>query len=176
MTLTKRSTVLLTVFFLGLIALAADRTILRPQGGPGAASAASESETLGLLADNLPVLENKAPEAGMTERLSSLWSGKEPVFDQVRNPFALPTTWFDSAGAAGAPIPDAASRFMRTHRLTAVVVNDDKSYAVVDDRFLVPGRILDGFTLVSVEDRSAVFECEGKQAILELIGPEEPTR
>jgi hypothetical protein len=170
MSLTKRSSVLFAVFVIGLIALAADRTILRPQGGPRAASAESESGNPGLLADNLPVLEDPRQEAGVAERLSGLWSGKEPAFDQMRNPFALPAAWFGATNARGEPIADVAARFIRTHQLTAVVVNGEASSVLVDDRFLVPGQILDGFALISVGDRSAVFECENTQAILELSG------
>lgn len=169
MKLNKRSTVLLTVFVIGLIALAADRTILRPQGGPRAASAASEPTDSGLLADNLPVLEDERPEAGVAERLDDLWSGKEPAFEQSRNPFALPATWLE-VNAVGTPLPDAVARFIRTHRLTAVVRDGENSYVLVDDRFLLPGQTLDGFTLVSVGDRVALFTGAGRQAVLELAG------
>jgi hypothetical protein len=170
MNLTKRNTALLAAFFVGLIALAADRTILRPQGGPRAASADSDSGNRELLTDNLPVLEDKPQEAGVAERLSELWSGKEPAFEQMRNPFTLPATWFEAVNTTGELVPDTIARFMRTHQLTAVVRNGAESYVLVDDRFLVPGQILDGFTLVSVEDRSAVFEGEGRQVVLELMG------
>ena len=106
----------------------------------------------------------------MAERLDSLWSEKEPDFEQVRNPFALPASWFGNAGhrrRSSRPMrwpfyPDPSARGRSSW--TA-----EKSYALVDDQFLVPGQTLDGFTLVSVGDRSAVFEREGAQAVLELI-------
>jgi hypothetical protein len=170
MRLTRRSTVLLGVFFIGLIALVADRTILRPQGGLQAASAASEAGGPGLLAGNLPILEDQPRAEGVAERLSGLWTGQEPVFEQMRNPFALPATWLGTENTAGGVVPDEVARFIRTHQLTAVVVNGAESYVFADDRFLVPGQILDGFTLVSVAERSAVFESEAGQAILELVG------
>lgn len=171
MTLTRRSTGLLTVLFIGLIALAADRTILRPQGGPSTASASGSANT-GLLSSNVPVLDDEPPEPGVAERLDELWSGKEPAFEQMRNLFALPETWFEAPGAAGERLPDEVARFIRTHRLTAVVVNRGGSCALVDDRFLATGEILDGFTLVSVGDRSVLFEREGRQILLEMIGRE----
>ena len=74
----------------------------------------------------------------------------------------------DTRTPPGERLTDAAARFIRTHPLAAVVVNGEESYALVDDQFLVPGQTVDGFTLVSVGDRSAVFEREGEQAILEL--------
>ena len=42
------------------------------------------------------------------------------------------------------------------------------SCALVDDSYLCPGQYLDGFMLVSVDSRSAVFERDGKQAVLDL--------
>jgi hypothetical protein len=168
MTLTKRNKVLFSVFGVGLMALVADRTILRPQGGPAAASA-SQSEDSERPSAGAAAPEEQQPEIDMADRLGVLWSGREPVFEQVRNPFSLPTTWFETSGVAEERIPDICLRFIRTHRLTAIGMQGGESYIMVDDQFLVPGRRLDGFTLASVGDRSAVFEREGRQAVLELI-------
>jgi len=168
MTLTKRNKVLFSIFGLGLIALVADRTILRPQGGPASASA-SQSETSGQSSSGALTPEQQQPEVDMADRLNVLWSGQTPDFEQVRNPFSLPQAWFETGGAAEEKLPDAVRGFMRTHRLTAIGVQNGESYILVDDRFLVSGGHLDGFTLISVGDRSAVFERDGRQAVLELI-------
>lgn len=169
MTLTKRSTVLMVVFFVGLISLAADRTILRPQGGPGAVSAASESADPGLLSSNVPVLEDKPAGPNMARRLEDLHSGQEPDFDRMRDPFALPAAWTETPAVAER-VPDAAALFIRTHQLTAVVINEQSAHALVNDRLLSPGGSLDGFTLVEVRDRTALFERDGNRVLLELIG------
>jgi hypothetical protein len=42
---------------------------------------------------------------------------------------------------------------------------------LVDDSTLTPGQSLDGFTLVAVGPRSALFEGDGKQVVLKLAGP-----
>lgn len=168
MTATKRSSMLLTLFFIGLVALVADRTILRPQGGPHSARATDEPADSGLLSDNVPILEPLPPEQSMARQIDGLWSGEMPDFEQMRNPFALPAAWLDVPPKPGERIPDAAALFIRTHQLSAVVLNREGTYALVDDQLLPPGRILDGFTLVEVRDREAVFEREGKQAVLEL--------
>lgn len=170
MTLTRRNRVLFSIFGLGLVALVADRTILRPQGGPASASA-SQSEAPGQPSSRPLAPEEQQTEVDMADRLSVLWSGQETDFSQVRNPFSLPATWSETAGAKE-QLPDVVRQFMRTHRLTAIGMQNGESYILVDDQFLVPGGRLDGFTLISVGDRSAVFEREGRQAVLELIGTE----
>jgi len=171
MTLTKRQKTLLSVFGLGVIALAADRTILRPQGGPASASASQSSDSASA-SSNVSTPEDQPLPLDMADRLAALWSGQEGDTDQTRNPFALPPTWFDTAGASANRSPDAVRRFIRTHRLTAIGMQAGESYVMVDDQFLVPGRRIGGFALVSVGDRSAVFECEGEQAVLELADKE----
>jgi hypothetical protein len=65
-------------------------------------------------------------------------------------------------------MPDPAALFARRHKLQAVVMDGDQSYALVDDQFLVPGQVIGGFVLLSVGDRSAVFQGGGKQVVLEL--------
>lgn len=168
MKLTKRSTILLAVFFLGLVALAADRTILRPQGGPRAASA-SAPRTTERPPDNVPVKKKEPLESNVAERLNSLRSGKESDFEQVRDPFALPGTWLPTPDVPEQQVPDVVAHFIRTHKLTAIVVNGQVAHALVNDRFLIPGESLDGFTLISIENHSVVFRQQGHQAVLELI-------
>ena len=64
---------------------------------------------------------------------------------------------------------DPVARFVRTHRLTAVVIDGPDSYVLIDDRFLGLGQKIDGFVLASVGDRRAVFERDGERACLELV-------
>jgi hypothetical protein len=40
---------------------------------------------------------------------------------------------------------------------------------VVNDRLLIPGQSLDGFRLVTVGNRSAVFEQGTRRIVLELV-------
>jgi len=169
MKLGKRQKVFLAIFVLGLLALVVDRTFLRPQGGAQAASA----ESLGAGEAAPPSSEavnasGKAPGAGVAERLNQLWSGDAAALEQMRDPFALPPSWFDNVIDNGVRIADAVALFLHKHRLGAVVLEGQESYAVVNDRFLVPGQEIGGFRLIAVHDRSAVFEQEGKRAVLEL--------
>ncbi len=170
MDFTGRHKKLLVILFLGLVALVLDRTILRPQGGPGAASAEAlhPSDQSVPLTDNIPVLEVERSR-GMAERLNVIWPVAGTDFTQMRDPFLLPASWPDNGDGSGRGGADATATFIGTHKLTAVVIDGRKSYAVLDDRFLVPGQSVDGFVLVSVGDRSAVFERDDRQITLELL-------
>jgi hypothetical protein len=171
MTITKRQKRLLTIFFVGLAALLIDRVFLRPQGGPSAASADSSPSVEGSvsLVENLPVLDSPTQGLEVAQRLDSLRSDEELDLVGVRNPFSLPASWHDEPQERPKTIPDAAAAFARTHRLTAVARDEPRSYALVDNHFLTPGQDIDGFRLIAVRDRSAVFERDGKQVVLELV-------
>jgi hypothetical protein len=61
-----------------------------------------------------------------------------------------------------------AEDFMSLHRLEAVLSADARSMAVVNGQTVYLGESLDGFILVSVKDRSAVFEGGGERVTLTL--------
>ena len=172
MGLTKRQKTLCTVFVIGLIALVVDRVFLRPQGGPRAASADS---TKTADASTRPSDNNadkkEPPRASVAERLNQFWPYTETVVEETRDPFALPVSWLDNRATGPAKTPDAAALFAAQHRLTAVVLDARESYVLVNDHFLVPGQSLDGFTLVSADKRSVVFEQGSLRAVLELVNP-----
>jgi hypothetical protein len=171
MTLTKRQKTLLAIFFVGLAALVVDRTFLRPQGGAVAASANpfTPSDKQVSLVANIPVLEPEASPAGVAQRLDRLWPAQEVNPEQGRDPFSLSSPWYDNVDTNGVQTPDEVALFVGGHQLTAVVIDPRGSYAVVNDRLLIPGQSLDGFRLVSVGNRSAVFEQGARRAVLELV-------
>jgi hypothetical protein len=184
MSLTKRQKMLSAVFLVGVVGLVADRTILRPQGGPQAASADSGSPTQDVASGNpsVPALPSATvPDraAGaqavparpdLAERLNDLLAGKVSDPNEPRDPFSLPAAWSDTVPVSGERAPDAVRGFIRSHQLRAIVVQGGQSCAQVDDSFLVPGQSLDGFALVSLDHRCAIFEHNGKRAVLELAG------
>ncbi len=170
MSFSKRQKMLLGVFLVGLVGLVADRTILRPQGGPKAASAESPAPASNAArSGSTPAEENQSARAPLAERLNKLLPDKEDGMVQLRDPFALPVSWSGSGVENKEKIPDAAEAFARRHQLKAVVVQGQDVCAQIDDSFLVPGQTIDGFRLVSIDDRSAIFERAGKQVVLDLV-------
>ena len=169
MSLSKRQKMLLGVFLVGLVGLVADRTVLRPQGGPQAASAESSAPNAPARSASALADGSSPPRVPLAERLKKLLPDQEDGTVKLRDPFSLPVTWPGSRAADGEKAPDAAGAFARKHQLRAVVEQGQEVRAQVDDTFLVPGQTIDGFRLVSVDYRSAVFEGEGKQVTLDLV-------
>ena len=170
MKLTNRQKVLLAVFFVGALALVVDRVLLRPGGGPEAASAdaADIAGDPGAGAEGPPT-NQASPRGNDVAALLDQYAGDTALqVDAVRDPFALPGSWREEPSTAPAPGSDAAARFRQAHRLTAVVLDRQTSYVLVDERLMVPGQAVDGFALVAVRARSAVFERDGQQVVLEL--------
>jgi hypothetical protein len=161
---------LIGIFLLGLAALGVDRTLLRPQGGAHAASADWSPPPAAAIeaANSAPVPPGEASAPRLAERLGRLAPEHPADLSQMRDAFALPGSW-DAEPAADTKAPvSPIARFIRSHRLGAVVMEGPDSCVLVDDRFLRLGQQIDGFTLVTVGERSAVFERDGEQAHLEL--------
>jgi hypothetical protein len=172
MALAKRQKALIGIFGLGLLGLVVDRVFLRPQGGPGAASAET-SEMYAVpasLADDAPAGSAEAHSPSVAERLDRLWPDWEPNAVGVRDPFSLTPLWRDSTPAGPSAAPDPGAEFAKAHPLVAVVMDGQQSRVLINDRLLALGGQIDGYTLVSVGPKSAVFERQGEQIVLELAG------
>lgn len=171
MALGKREKAFAAVFVLGLGALAVDRVFLRPQGGAGTA-AADAFATYGVPAspaEDTPSGPAEVQSPSVAERLDRVWPDREPNVAQVRDPFSLTGSWLGSTEAGASAAPDLLAAFAKTHPLVAVVMNGSQSQVLINDRVLTLGEQIDGFTLVSVSPKSAVFERRGERIVLELV-------
>ncbi|MCL5282146.1 MAG: hypothetical protein M1376_19835 [Planctomycetes bacterium] len=118
-----------------------------------------------------PPAAEAMPPMTVAQRLDKLTSGKEAGSEMVRDPFSLPPTWSDTTAGKEEGTLDVTEVFVQRHQFRAMVVRDGQSCALVDDSTLIPGQSLDGFTLIAVGPRSALFEGDGKQVVLHLAGP-----
>jgi hypothetical protein len=170
MALAKRQKALIGVFCLGVLGLVVDRVFLRPQGGPGTASAdTSETYTVPVSsADSASSASAEAQSQSIAERLDRLWPDWEPNAAEARDPFSLADSWLHSMEAGPSTAPNPAAEFAKAHPLVAVVLDGRQSHVLINDRFLTLGEQIDGFTLVSVGPKSAVLERQGEQIVLEL--------
>jgi len=90
-------------------------------------------------------------------------AGTDP--QQVRDAFKPGPGWAASPSDSGAVTDNqarlAAQAFRSTHVLEAVLVSGDTRYAVIGGQTLSIGQELDGYRLVAVLERSAVFQVHG---------------
>ena len=92
----------------------------------------------------------------------------------VRDGFKPSDAWPALGASVEMPIEagSPADLFRSNHELNAVIAGAGRGYALIDDRTLFVGQKLDGFELVEVGARSAVFEADGVRVRLTLSGPE----
>jgi len=106
------------------------------------------------------------PVVSLAERLRKIaGSSGDTDFTQTRDAFSPGPGWEASSSAAGT-VPDnqarrAAEAFQSRHVLEAVLVSGDNRYAVIGGQTFLIGQTLDGYHLVEVHERSAVFEARG---------------
>jgi hypothetical protein len=98
----------------------------------------------------------------------------------LKDPFAQPASANHAAAtSAAAQGPDARddlqersalgwAAFREKHRLHGVLTDEGLKIAVVDDRLLRTGDVVDGCALRSVEPREVIFACRDGDAILRL--------
>jgi len=170
MALTKRQKTLLAVFFLGLFGLGVDHVFLRPRGGPDATSADSPDDYAVPLspAPHAPSPAAEAPDPGMRDRLAQVWPDQKLNAVEARDPFSLAGSWSDGNGTGPSAVQDSQEAFARAHPLAAVVFSGQQSYISIDDRILKLGEQIEGYILVSIGPKSAVFERQGERIVLEL--------
>jgi hypothetical protein len=173
--LTRQRKALFAVLGVGALALIADRMISTPATveaggrmyapvalppGPGVKQASpGESSRI-----DPPLLHRmrELPEATQYDSVAKL------------DAFKPPASWVPEAPVVevAAPVVEsAADIFQRSHRLTAVLSGPAGEFAVIGGRTLAIGQDLDGFILVAVGTRSAVFRWEDAEVTLTLREP-----
>ncbi|MBN1509952.1 MAG: hypothetical protein JW955_24115, partial [Sedimentisphaerales bacterium] len=169
MVLGKRQKALIVVFVLGLVALTADRVFLRPQGGAESVSGAEAGNSPLEVRDSAAASPGDEQRPTVAQRLDRVWSDQEVNDVGMRDPFSLEGSWLARPEKDSPDVPSLLAAFARAHPLGAVIMDGRQSYALVNDRVLKLGDQIDGFTLVSVGPKSAVFDRQGEQVVLELV-------
>lgn len=177
MKLSKRQLVLVAGLVLALAAMIAGRLVRRSPTGPSKATAASpvasEKTVQGKPIANPPEPPQRTaakPKDSLATRLDKLAVSQQLNLTSAPDAFRPPQAWMTEyvKQTVREPQPDAADKFAQNHQLRAVMVSESGSRAVVDDRCLLVGRQLDGFTLVSVTQSTAAFESDDQRVVLKL--------
>jgi len=178
MQLTRERKVYAAFLAAALAALAADKFIL----GPPESSAAVRSDylvnspaappaarkTVAVEAAPPPLPSPAAP-ALLAQRMEQVARDQQLNLDEAHDVFHTPATWVKPAAPAQ---PDLQAAFAAKHRLVALLKSSRGGIAVVagqSRKSLRIGQQMDGFTLVSIAERSAAFRSGSVAVELQLI-------
>ena len=167
--------------FIGLLALAgggalADRVFVGSDLSTPQSAYAGDTETgatpvaAGIsftpfeISDDTPLLADRLAAAARSRRVGS---------DNIQDAFAASESWISRqpAPTTASPSPsreDTIAQFTSSHKLMAVITNGGRDYAVIDGHPLAVGQSVDGFRLVSLKQRSAVFRSADMSAEMTL--------
>ena len=173
MVLTKRQRVMVVVLGLGVAALAADRlTADGSQTGPSQAQAASP----GIAGPGGP----GPASIGSTELLANPLAAKLDTLRETmdldlsatKDAFCPSESWLSDLRpeerVATSSVEVKVMDFGRRHQLNAIVTSDGGGGVFIDDKFVRMGQVFDGFRLVKLGYRTAVFENNDVKAVLTL--------
>ncbi len=166
---TKSQKVSFAVLGLAVSAFVIDRICFTP-GSAVAASPVAELVSNGASKVEAAVAgqASAAADGLIASKLNSL-QGID--LDQVRNAFQPSKAWVSAQHPAIAHQEHAVQiDFSATHKLTAIMASKTGGVAMVDGVPVRVGQKVDGFKLVSVNSRSAVFSSGGAQVTLQLMG------
>lgn len=178
------------VLGVGLIALVADKAFLAPADAAASDPVVAEyaaTEHASALASARSELDLIAPLEN-TETGTSLFMGQlnriaalqRLDLDNIKDAFEPSKAWqptSDEKVVQTTSIGDGkTSRFLRNHRLLAVMDSGSSAYVIIKssalaknkDKCLFIGEEIDGFTLVSVVDHVAILDSNGLRVELEL--------
>lgn len=113
------------------------------------------------------------PAESLAQRLREV-AGKSASGDgsAPRDAFAPGPSWAPVGvePRAGNDAELAAETFKQDHKLEAVLVTGEQRYAVVNGQTIYVGQTLQGYRLVSVQERSAEFRAGGVTVLLGIRG------
>src|SRR5688572_2963508 len=183
---TKQKKIYAAVLGLAVTAFAADRWVIGHDAAPEEAeqllmtsnttTAAAPVSTTAALVTGQPVMAAGAvaPVAAapntstLARRLREVATAERLDLAEVSDAFRVSPVWLPPpAPKVEAPkvARDLVAEFHKDHRLDAVMKNGTKGggLAIIDGKTVRPGQALDGFRLLKVNDRSALFVGKGLQ-------------
>ncbi len=177
MPITTKQKVYGCVIAAGLSAFAADKTFFAPSDAAAQDLSVSEyamtssTSVLDAARRDLTALADLPAEGSdIADRLSAVAMLRSLDLSDVRDAFKPSPSWFGDDGTIQQQDlgGDAATTFVRSHRLMAVMGAGPNGSAIIDDKCLFIGQQIDGFRLISVGDRNAVLESNGVRVELQL--------
>ena len=166
--LTKKRKIYIAALAIAGVAWIVDRGIATPSAaGPATAEAsiavpAAERDATPVAFDATPPCD--AGTVSVSQQLSSLAQASGVDATPGVDVFRPSADWLADAVTAAKPPAESLDTarpeklFAEQHHLTGVMVADQQHLIIVNGKALRIGQVIDGFRLVEIGDRSAVFE------------------
>jgi hypothetical protein len=169
MKLTKERKVLVGILAVAGCALVWDQCFSGPEADAPAGAEAALVAPVGAPAKPAPTamgsVEQTPPLLRLTEKLQAVDREQQLSITPLSDPFKIPAAWT----GPGAVFEGTGATFAQRHHLTAIMVSGARrGSAIIDGELVRVGQTLDGYKLVEVTTRSAVFECNQQVARLVL--------
>lgn len=167
-----------------MLALVVDRVFLDGDSGPQSAAANANVTHIVTNAPAVSTAMANTDDANivLARRLDQLQQGEQFDLTAVPNAFEPSATWIKpqvqiiqrtKAQPQGSSF-DPAKQFVSEHHLIAVLGTGKGGTAIVNGKRWTVGNAVKGWTLSNITIRTAVFEKDGKQAVLQIAEPEVP--
>jgi hypothetical protein len=173
MALNKRQKTSMGVLAIGLAALVVDRMYVLPQSAPAGQATAADEYTVTATSDRavVPPPASAPPDLTVAAKLEAAWSDNDLRSDGPRDLFSLPSSWPRNRGSEKPPRPTMTAEmiFATSHKLEAITMDPQGKRALIDDKLLRLGEMLEGFRLVAIDTESVTFERDEQRIQLELV-------
>ena len=138
--------------------------------GPAARAAAAKPA-----ANTAAVSDGLASLASFSQRLQQAADAEKVDATHANDAFVPSVQWAGTRHENDADTSErlaAANHFREKHKLLAVMLSGrGGGIALLDGKPLRPGQLIDGFKLVELHERSAVFTCGKTQVLLNAVAP-----
>ncbi len=160
------------ILAVALTSLVADRLFFGEGGStPQQASASSQdvpaTEAAVLHAIAEPV--SQSDQATLAQRLKSLEGDFGLDISKFRDAFMPSKDWLGRGTDGEFTLETTGREFARLHQVTSILfIGDGKGSVIIDGQFVSVGQVIDGFTLIGLTDKTAVFQFAQETVELEL--------
>ncbi len=169
--------VYVAILAVALSSFVADRLFFGEGGTtPQQASASSGDVPIvdALVLEAIADTVSQSEQLTLAQRLKSLEGDFGLDITEFRDAFMPSDSWLGKGPDSEGFAPDTlGSEFGRIHQITSILyLGDGKGSVILDDQYVSVGQVFDGFTLVDLTDRTAVFQSGTETVELELVsGP-----
>lgn len=177
----KQRKTIIVLLGVAMLALVIDRVFMDGESGPrtAAANTSVPQVTIDATTSTTPKVSEDDANFVLARRLEQLQQSQQFNLTAVPNAFEPSTSWIQpkveivqhtKPKTQGSSF-DLSEQFVKEHHLIAVLGTGEGGTAIVNGKRWTVGNAVKGWTLTNITIRTAVFEKDGKQAVLQIAAP-----